>query len=149
MKNFQKGFAMPLIIAIIALLVIGGGAIYFYTQNKSTAPNLKINEGVLPSSEKKTDISLCKDGADAKARWVCVGKIVDLQSQIDNFTSPYAKLNADKINFCKSLSGVEADFCFASIVRSQSVSRSSQKGISICNMMSNQNSWFKEDCRQD
>ena len=33
MKNLQKGFAVPILIAIVALLVIGGG-IYFYQKNQ-------------------------------------------------------------------------------------------------------------------
>jgi hypothetical protein len=33
MKNLQKGFAIPIIIAVIALLTLGGGA-YIYTNNK-------------------------------------------------------------------------------------------------------------------
>lgn len=37
MKNHQKGFAIPLLITIIAVLLIGGG-IYFYKSNKSNSP---------------------------------------------------------------------------------------------------------------
>ncbi len=37
MKNLQKGFAIPIIIAIIALLTIGGG-VYIYTNTKVEAP---------------------------------------------------------------------------------------------------------------
>lgn len=33
MKNLQKGFAVPIIIAVISLLAIGGG-VYIYTNNK-------------------------------------------------------------------------------------------------------------------
>jgi len=39
MKNLQKGFAVPIIIAIIALLVLGGGS-YIYVNNKAEAPNV-------------------------------------------------------------------------------------------------------------
>ena|SRR3989344_1894602 len=35
MKNNQKGFIVPLLIAVIALLVIGGGAYYFFQQKKA------------------------------------------------------------------------------------------------------------------
>ncbi|MCX6787323.1 MAG: hypothetical protein NTY93_02245 [Candidatus Kaiserbacteria bacterium] len=35
MKNSQRGFVMPLLLAIIAILLIGGGA-YVYMQNKQT-----------------------------------------------------------------------------------------------------------------
>lgn len=37
MKKLQKGFAIPILIAIVALLVLGGGA-YIYTNNKVEAP---------------------------------------------------------------------------------------------------------------
>jgi hypothetical protein len=37
MKNSQKGFAIPIIIAVVALLMVGGGA-YIYTNNKVEAP---------------------------------------------------------------------------------------------------------------
>jgi hypothetical protein len=38
MRNLQKGFAIPIIIAIVALLVVGGG-VYFYTSNTVEAPS--------------------------------------------------------------------------------------------------------------
>ena len=37
MKNNQKGFIVPLLLAIIALLVIGGG-VYIYQNKKAEAP---------------------------------------------------------------------------------------------------------------
>jgi len=43
MKNSQKGFAMPVILILVALLVIGGGA-YVYMQNKQA------NQPATPSS---------------------------------------------------------------------------------------------------
>lgn len=42
MKNSQKGFIVPLLIAIIAVLVIGGG-IYIYNNKKAEAPVLPID----------------------------------------------------------------------------------------------------------
>lgn len=42
MKNYKKGFAVPIIIAIIALLVISGGAYYFF--HKPTPSNLTNSE---------------------------------------------------------------------------------------------------------
>jgi len=44
MKNSQKGFVVPLLVAIIAVLVIGGGA-YFYSKNlKPSGPTSYKNE---------------------------------------------------------------------------------------------------------
>ena len=38
MKNLQKGFAVPVIIAIVALLAIGGGYAYYKSNNVKTTP---------------------------------------------------------------------------------------------------------------
>jgi hypothetical protein len=38
MKNSQKGFVIPIIIAIVAVLIVGSG-VYIYTNNKVEAPN--------------------------------------------------------------------------------------------------------------
>ena len=43
MKNLQKGFAIPILIAIVALLVVGGGA-YVYNNQKAEAPVVNIPE---------------------------------------------------------------------------------------------------------
>jgi hypothetical protein len=45
MKNSQKGFIVPLVIAIIALLAIGGG-VYLYKNKKSETPILPISTDV-------------------------------------------------------------------------------------------------------
>ncbi|MEK7107000.1 MAG: hypothetical protein AAB899_02335 [Patescibacteria group bacterium] len=103
----------------------------------------------LPPPEKKTDISSCQNGKTARERWICVGNIVDPQYNISDLVSPYAKPNADKINSCKALSGIEADYCFASIVKSGTAPGFTQKGASICAMVSNKNPWFKNDCTID
>src|ERR1035437_10150248 len=47
MKNTQKGFVVRLIIAIIAVLVIGGG-IYVYENNKAKAPAVTNTEILQP-----------------------------------------------------------------------------------------------------
>ena len=103
----------------------------------------------LPPPEKKTDISSCQNGNTARKRWICVGNIVDPQYNISDLVSPYAKPNADKINSCKTLSGMEADYCFASIVKSGTAPGFTQEGASICAMISNKNAWFKNDCTSD
>lgn len=45
MKNSQKGFIMPVLVIIIALLVIGGG-FYIYKNKKTEAPNVANNNEV-------------------------------------------------------------------------------------------------------
>jgi hypothetical protein len=100
---------------------------------------------VLPPPQKKTDISSCENGSDPRTRWICVGNIVDpFPYPIGNVISPYARPATDKINYCKSLSGIEADYCFSSIVKYGYVSVSVQQ--EACSMVSNQNPWFKNDC---
>ncbi len=47
MKNNQKGFVVPLILAIIAVLAIGGG-VYYYKQAKSSDESNKINYFQVP-----------------------------------------------------------------------------------------------------
>ncbi len=103
----------------------------------------------LPPPEKKTDISSCQNGKTARERWICVGNIVDPQYNIYGLVSPYAKPNSDKIASCKTLSGIEADYCFASIVKSGTAPGFTQEGALICSMVSNKNPWFKTDCTID
>jgi hypothetical protein len=57
MKNLQKGFVIPLVIAIIALLVVGGGA-YVYVNQKS------IN---IPKNELRT-----KKALNLKEKWTAI-----------------------------------------------------------------------------
>ncbi len=54
MKN-QKGFIVPILIAIIAVLIIGGVA-YFYQNKKVEAPIININSNV-PTSTKSTVVT--------------------------------------------------------------------------------------------
>lgn len=50
MKNTQRGFIVPLLIAIIAVLVVGGG-VYLYTQNNSQQPTaLQATNSLLATS---------------------------------------------------------------------------------------------------
>ncbi len=51
MKNSQKGFIVPLLIAIIALLVAGGGAYVYLNKKTSEAPNQTSNN----NNSKQTD----------------------------------------------------------------------------------------------
>jgi hypothetical protein len=43
MKNKQKGFVVPLLIGIIALLVVGGGMYVYYSTNNKPAQNSTVN----------------------------------------------------------------------------------------------------------
>ena len=45
MKNLQKGFVVPLLLGIIALLVIGGG-VYIYQNKKAEVPSTNTNTEV-------------------------------------------------------------------------------------------------------
>jgi hypothetical protein len=50
MKNKQKGFVVPLLIAIIALLVIGGG-IYVYENKKAEVPIVPVNTDIQATNQ--------------------------------------------------------------------------------------------------
>jgi hypothetical protein len=53
MKNQQKGFIVPLLIAIVALLAVGGG-VYVYENNKVEAPIVPIDTSVQTTNEKQS-----------------------------------------------------------------------------------------------
>ena len=97
------------------------------------------------------DISSCKNyGTTARERWICVGNIVDKTLQIDSIVAPYATPVSQKIDFCKTFSGIEADYCFSSIVKAGwglNVD-GSPDATAVCKMVSNQNPWFKNDCEE-
>jgi hypothetical protein len=48
MKNNQKGFVVPLIIAIVALLVVGGGYVYYSSNDIKTTPLTPISTTTSP-----------------------------------------------------------------------------------------------------
>lgn len=57
MKNLKKGFAIPIIIAVVTLLVVGGGA-YIYINNKVEAPdNIADIISDVPVSIPKSDMT--------------------------------------------------------------------------------------------
>ena len=55
MKNLQRGFIVPFLITIVALLVVGGG-VYIYSQNKNTQTNNAENN-VVQSVSSTTTVS--------------------------------------------------------------------------------------------
>jgi uncharacterized protein (UPF0333 family) len=58
MKNSQKGFVVPLLVAIIVLLVVGGG-VYYYSKNiKPTGPTSYKNEAIVNTYNVLADESL-------------------------------------------------------------------------------------------
>ena len=117
-----------------------------------TAPTAASKGYCVAPKKISQDISACKNsGATVRERWICVGNIVDPfpPYHIQNIVMPFATPIPQKIDFCKTFSGVEADYCFASIIQSQGTDRFSQEAKSICNMISDKNLWFKEDCKID
>ena len=60
MKNSQKGFVVPLLIAIIAVLVIGGG-VYVYEKNKKTETPV-VDTGTQQINTVKADVTYSISG---------------------------------------------------------------------------------------
>ena len=52
MKNLQKGFIVPVLLAIIAVLVIGGG-VYIYESKKTETPLVVNNQNQLPNQNQQ------------------------------------------------------------------------------------------------
>lgn len=95
------------------------------------------------------DISSCQNSeSTARQRWMCVGQIVDPTPPyyIQNIVMPFATPVSQKIDFCKKFTGIEADYCFASIMQSQGTAI--QEASTVCSMISDKNPWFKTDCRE-
>lgn len=115
--------------------------------NGTTSSPIAASKGycVTPAKTVSQDISICKDKSNVRERWICVGNMVDpFPSNIQNVVMPYATPVSEKITFCKTYTGIEADYCFASIMQSQGTAI--QEAESICSMVSNKNPWFKNDC---
>jgi hypothetical protein len=87
MKNSQKGFVVPLLIAIIALLVIGGG-VYIYENKKAEAPTV-LNQAFEVSSQPSITILSPKKGEFWK-----MGQIYTISYSVNgNFGPITIKLN--------------------------------------------------------
>ncbi len=118
----------------------------FFGKTSPTAAN----KGYCVAPKKVSpDISSCQNsGTTPRTRWICVGNIVDPTPpyHIQNIVMPFATPVSQKINFCKTFTGIEADYCFASIIQSAGTDRFSQEAKSICDMISDKNPWFKNDC---
>ena len=104
---------------------------------------------VTPPQKISQDISACKNAGTARERWICVGKMVDpFPSRINNIVMPYATPVSQKIDYCKTYTGIEADYCFSSIVKAGwglNVG-GSPDASAVCKMVSNKTPWFKTDC---
>lgn len=62
MSNLQRGFIAPLLLALIALLILGGGA-YVYMQNKQVSQSAVVTETTQATSTTPTsEIETLKDG---------------------------------------------------------------------------------------
>lgn len=118
----------------------------------TTSPTVASQGYCVAPKKVNQDITICKNaGATARERWICVGDIVDpFPYSIGEIVSPYATPVSQKIDFCKTFSGIEADYCFSSIVKAGwglNV-KGSPDAATVCSMVSNQNPWFKNDCEE-
>ena len=81
MKNPQKGFAIPLIIAVFAILVIGVGA-YYYSLNKKYGPGVyggvPDNE-IYKVSDSLEEVILLGDLIKSQNRFgLCINEVADM-----------------------------------------------------------------------
>jgi hypothetical protein len=94
---------------------------------------------------------LCSTKKTVIDRWHCVGNKVEPplvsiipETRIDHVVGPYATPDSQKIAYCKTLTGIRADYCYASIV--QYGRTAPMPNAQICANMSDLNPWFKADC---
>lgn len=104
MKNTQKGFAIPLIITIIALLVIGGG-FYVYKNQKSencnkNLPFAEYNLCLNTTAVNKNNIEICSEASTNGAKYSCI--------------TNYAKEKED-LTFCNNLPEFDNQGCIMGI----------------------------------
>ncbi|MES2216276.1 MAG: hypothetical protein V4481_03190 [Patescibacteria group bacterium] len=115
----------------------------------TTSPSAASKGYCVTPKKVSQNISACKDKGTARDRWICVGNMVDpFPLHIGSIIGPFATPVSEKITFCKTYSGVEADYCYSSIVKAGwgLNENGSPDANAVCNMVSNQTSWFKKDC---
>ncbi|MFA7302468.1 MAG: hypothetical protein WC030_01850 [Candidatus Paceibacterota bacterium] len=95
---------------------------------------------------KQYDLSSCQQISGIRQRWGCVGDQLNqaAQRRISSITGPYAAPDADKIKYCKTLTGLEADYCYVSMT--QAYRTAAIPNAQVCANMSNMYPWFKADC---
>ena len=97
MKNTQKGFIVPLLLSLLAILVIGGGA-YAYVQNKNIQKHIAENNAVATSPSVNpiiTSISTTTVFADGKTPVFVKGS--GFGNATDIYLSDYTQANQGKI----------------------------------------------------
>lgn len=105
MKNSKKGFATPLIIAIIAILVISGG-LYVYKNSKEFAkcnknlPFVEYNNCLNTSAVNENNLEICNKASTSGAKYSCI--------------TNYAKEKED-INACNNLPEFDNQGCIMGI----------------------------------
>ncbi len=107
MKNLQKGFIVPLLLGVIALLVIVGG-VYYYSHTSSTTKIPDDRENVLPSedqSPKKQINTSVQTNVDTKTVSVSPSACSDTDGGVDYYV-------AGTSNFRHGPLGINSDTCF-------------------------------------
>lgn len=92
MKNLQKGFIMPALLVLIALLVIGGG-IYIYQNKKAQAPavvDTGIQAGYLTYTNK--DLGIAFDYPPTYKIYQTDDKTLRVTADYNNPQMPYADI---------------------------------------------------------
>lgn len=118
-----------------------------YTEYES-CDNFKLNNKtycMLRVAMNKEDPNFCKSYPTPRQRWVCLTEVADPQRRLSNSSRLLKANSAEKLEWCRNLNATQKDHCILSVVMSGGFYDSSERAT-ICNMMSNQYSWIKEDC---
>lgn len=95
MKNLQRGFIIPLVIAIIAVLAIGGGIYVYKNKTVETLINAINSNSVELNTDSQTTIETTNIQPDVKST-------VSPAPQKTNQTPPVSKYNTEMVNQCVS-----------------------------------------------